>query len=264
MHLKGLNYLTQAIKSWETALDSIENAAYMQSQVLALPNDDHADLVYKLRNLVESANKITLNCGQKLVKSSQTLQIIQSRLAHKQQLYSEALIRNSSANYGSSTTSMATAGLPIADDHNNNRNSEQKSGAVSPSGSWTRANGGDDYDDNDNESFVSADSDVDWLTEEMLQNIQNVDDKNVLYEMAVSNVNLGGVSYRVSRADLLNCASEKDFAAKLHVIRLGFDRLMQDMSKRQWFIDFGRNLLTKIMQKAEKVNIYMIYYLITR
>lgn len=33
----GLNYLTQAIKSWETALDSIENAAYMQSQVLALP-----------------------------------------------------------------------------------------------------------------------------------------------------------------------------------------------------------------------------------
>ena len=33
----GLDYLTQAIKSWETALDSIENAAYMQSQVRALP-----------------------------------------------------------------------------------------------------------------------------------------------------------------------------------------------------------------------------------
>ena len=33
----GLNYLNQAIRSWETALDSIENAAYMQSQTLALP-----------------------------------------------------------------------------------------------------------------------------------------------------------------------------------------------------------------------------------
>lgn len=87
----------------------------------------------------------------------------------------------------------------------------------------------------------------------MLQNIQNVDDKNVLYEMAVSNVNLGGVSYRVSRAELLKCGSEQDFAAKLQVIRLGFDRLLQDASKRQWFIDYGRNLLDKIMQKAEKV-----------
>jgi hypothetical protein len=33
----GLNYLDQAIKCWETALDSIESAAYMQSQLLALP-----------------------------------------------------------------------------------------------------------------------------------------------------------------------------------------------------------------------------------
>ena len=33
----GINYLNQAIKSWETALDSIESAAYMQSQTLALP-----------------------------------------------------------------------------------------------------------------------------------------------------------------------------------------------------------------------------------
>jgi hypothetical protein len=32
-----MNYLSQAIKSWETALDSIESAAYMQSQTLALP-----------------------------------------------------------------------------------------------------------------------------------------------------------------------------------------------------------------------------------
>lgn len=32
-----MNYLNQAIKSWESALDSIESAAYMQSQTLALP-----------------------------------------------------------------------------------------------------------------------------------------------------------------------------------------------------------------------------------
>jgi len=123
--------------------------------------------------------------------------------------------------------------------------------ASSPVGSWSSRRTVY-YSDDDNESFVSADSDVDWLTEEMLQNIEHADEKNVLYEMAVSSVNLGGVSYRVSRAELLQCQSEKDFAAKLHVIRLGFDRLLQDTAKRQWFIDLGRNLLSKIMQKAEK------------
>lgn len=94
----------------------------------------------------------------------------------------------------------------------------------------------------------------------MLQNIENVDEKNVLYEMAVSNVNLGGVTFRVSRADLLNCRTEKDFAAKLHVVRLGFDRLFQDSSKKQWFIDYGKNLLNKIMQKAEKVFFYFLIF----
>ena len=74
------------------------------------------------------------------------------------------------------------------------------------------------FSDDDDESFVSADSDVDWLNEEMLQNIQNIDEKNVLYEMALSNVKLSvnNVIYRVSRAELLNCRSETDFAAKLH------------------------------------------------
>lgn len=33
----GLNYLNQAIKCWESALGNIESAAYMQSQLLALP-----------------------------------------------------------------------------------------------------------------------------------------------------------------------------------------------------------------------------------
>ena len=48
--------------------------------------DNHADIVYKLRNLVESGNRITLNLDKKAIKSSQTLQIIQSRLAYKQQV----------------------------------------------------------------------------------------------------------------------------------------------------------------------------------
>ena len=47
----GVNYLNQAIKSWETALDSIESAAYMQSQTLALPVSELIDSIwFKLFN----------------------------------------------------------------------------------------------------------------------------------------------------------------------------------------------------------------------
>ena len=225
--------MNQAIKSWETALDSIETAAYMQSQTLALPvwdkyviiflnlkkkhkqcnyihnekNDEHAELVFRLRNLLDSANKINLNSRGKLINSSQTLQIIQSKLAIKQQLYADALLKTNS--------------YQANQEQDEDLNSIAKSESAY---SYKTINSPLDgmqkkyLSDDDNESFVSADSDVDWLNEEMLQNIQNIDEKNVLYEMALSNVklNVSNVTYRVSRTELLDCKSETDFAAKLH------------------------------------------------
>ena len=247
----GLNYLNQAIKSWETALDSIESAAYMQSQTLALPNDEHAELVYRLRNLLDSANNINLNCKGKLVQTSQTLQIIQSRLAIKQQLYAEALLKTNSYSNGH------------INEAGNEENGKDVNGMVKSESSFSYKSVTSPMDalqkrfgytsDDDNESFVSADSDVDWLNEEMLQNIQNLDEKNVLYEMALSTVNLGRVSYRVSRTELLKCVSEADFAAKLHVLRMGFDRLMEDADKKAWMIEEGKQLLSNVMKKAGKV-----------
>lgn len=240
----GLNYLNQAIKSWETALDSIETAAYMQSQTLALPNDEHADIVYRLRNLVDKANDINSNCNKKLVKSSQTLQIIQSRLALKQQFYTDVLLKNNNK----------TEPIDINGEKDQNL-VKSESGSYrtvySPLDSYAKKFGSY-FSDDDNDSFVSADSDVDWLNEEMLRNIEYTDEKNVLYEMGHSNATLGRVSYRVSRCNLLGCKSENDFAAKLHVIRLGFDRLLQNSSKKQWMIEEGRELLANFLKKCDK------------
>ena len=87
----------------------------------------------------------------------------------------------------------------------------------------------------------------------MLKNIEDINDKNVLYEMGLSNANLGRIGFRVDRFELLNCKSTQDFAAKLHVIRLGFDRILQDSDKRNWFIEKGKLLLTNLFKRAEKV-----------
>ena len=88
----------------------------------------------------------------------------------------------------------------------------------------------------------------------MFQRIENVNDKNALYEMAFSNANLGRVSYRVDRTEMFNCKSETDFAAKLHVIRLGFDRFLQEKSQQTWLIEKGRIIIGKLWEKADKVN----------
>jgi hypothetical protein len=96
--------------------------------------------------------------------------------------------------------------------------------------------------------------DVDWLTEEMLRNIEHGDEKNVLFEMAMANASLGRIGYRVDRSELLCCKSTQDFAAKLHVIRMGFDRLLQDTATRVWFSNEGKRLAANLFKTAEKVN----------
>lgn len=236
----GMNYLNQAIKSWETAVDSIESAAYMQSQTLALPTDEHADLVFKLRSLLDKANEINLHNTVKLIKSSRALQIIQSRLAYKQQLYTEALLKSNSVN-----------ALNLPESASNYELCSESSLPRPSSGESTGSNHVFVSED-DNESFVSADSEFDWIDEDMFQRIENVNDKNALYEMAFSNANLGRISYRVSRCAMFDCKSETDFAAKLHVIRLGFDRYLQDSNQKEWLVNQGQKLLTKMWEKAGK------------
>ena len=173
-------------------------------------NNEHAQLVFRLRNLLDNANKINLNCTGKLINSSQTLQIIQSKLAIKQQLYADALLKTNSyqSNHDNDSNETLSGFAKSESSHS------YKTIPNSPIDSLQK----NYFSDDDNESFVSADSDVDWLNEEMLQNIQNIDEKNVLYEMALSNVklNVNNVIYRVSRTELLNCRSETDFAAKIH------------------------------------------------
>ncbi len=55
------------------------------------------------------------------------------------------------------------------------------------------------------------------------------------------------------RTQMLKCHSDRDFLAKLYALRLGFDKLMEDTSKKKWFIDEGRKLFVNIMHAANKV-----------
>ena len=103
-----------------------------------------------MRSLLDKANEINVNTNIKPIKSSQTLQIIQSRLAYKQQLYTDVLLKNNPNNANDDNTE-ETETKAI--------NFGEPSTAKSPSspvGSLSRRFGY--LSDEDNESFVSADS----------------------------------------------------------------------------------------------------------
>ena len=99
---------------------------------------------------------------------------------------------------------------------------------------------------------------MDWVDEDLMRRFELIEpsgEKNLLYEMGMNNVSLGRVTYRVSRTDLLSCKSDEDFATKLYVIRLGFDRFLQNGDKKAWFIQEGRTLVSRLMTKARKVRL---------
>lgn len=73
-----------------------------------------------------------------------------------------------------------------------------------------------------------------------------------LYQSAVRHLEETPVPFRTMRAEQLNCASEADYLAKLHCIRLAFQYLFKDPHARQWIADMGRQILTDILLLGDK------------
>lgn len=98
-----------------------------------------------------------------------------------------------------------------------------------------------------------------------------------LYESAVRHLEDTPIPYRAMRTEMLNCANDIDYLAKLHCIRLAFQYLFkvwfrnhahsalqyksnailtndnpQDPHTRQWIADMGRQILTDILLLGDK------------
>lgn len=54
------------------------------------------------------------------------------------------------------------------------------------------------------------------------------------------------------RAELLCCAGEQDFLAKVHCVRLAFDSLVQSSTHRNYFMEVGRNLMSAFLQDTNQ------------
>uniref|UniRef100_A0ABK0L7H1 Mitoguardin 2 n=2 Tax=Rattus norvegicus TaxID=10116 RepID=A0ABK0L7H1_RAT len=73
------------------------------------------------------------------------------------------------------------------------------------------------------------------------------------YEEALQLVKEGKVPCRTLRTELLGCYSDQDFLAKLHCVRQAFEGLLEERNNQVFFGEVGRQMVTGLMTKAEKV-----------
>uniref|UniRef100_A0A6I8S0Q7 Mitoguardin 2 n=1 Tax=Xenopus tropicalis TaxID=8364 RepID=A0A6I8S0Q7_XENTR len=72
------------------------------------------------------------------------------------------------------------------------------------------------------------------------------------YEEALMLVHTGEVACRTLRTELLGCYNDQDFLAKLHCVRQAFEVLLLDERNRLFFGEVGKQMVSGLMQKAEK------------
>ncbi|XP_065202883.1 mitoguardin [Planococcus citri] len=106
------------------------------------------------------------------------------------------------------------------------------------------------------ESFVSAQDDG-WQMAD-LREFDEFADLNVnveelsLYQSALKHLEENGIPCRCLRTELLRCSSDVEYLCKLHCIRIAFQWLMRDESKRTWIANTGRQILTDLLLYANK------------
>jgi len=61
-----------------------------------------------------------------------------------------------------------------------------------------------------------------------------------LYQDALSHVS--EIPCRTMRTELVGCANDQEYLAKLHCIRMSFHHLLRDMKNVQWIADTGRQV----------------------
>lgn len=111
-----------------------------------------------------------------------------------------------------------------------------------------------DTDLSGGESFASAQDQVADLREfEEFSDYFPDLDAYPLYQQALRQLeNGGGIPCRTLRTDVVKCASDAEYLAKLHCLRLAFQQLLRDPVTYRWFVDAGRQILADLLLYADR------------
>ncbi|XP_050302081.1 mitoguardin [Anthonomus grandis grandis] len=129
---------------------------------------------------------------------------------------------------------------------------DERSVLFRPESSRERENGLD-TDLSGGESFASAQDQVADLKEfEEFSDYFPDLESYPLYQMALRQLENGGIPCRTLRTEVVKCGSDGEYLAKLHCLRLAFQHLLRDPANYCWFADAGRQILVNLMLYADR------------
>jgi hypothetical protein len=109
-----------------------------------------------------------------------------------------------------------------------------------------------DPDFDSGESFASALDKIADLREFEDFEPESEDVEHPLYLATVRGMEQNPIPCRFIRSELVHVASESEYLAKLHCIRLAFHHLFRDQNKSKWVADTGRQILTDLLCLGDK------------
>ncbi|XP_058054669.1 mitoguardin [Anopheles bellator] len=103
------------------------------------------------------------------------------------------------------------------------------------------------------ESFASALDQVADLREfeDYAETFSDIE-RYPLYSSALEIIDERQIPCRTLRTDMVGCASDTEYLAKLHCIRLAFQLLFKDTKNSRWVADTGRQILTDLLSLGDK------------
>lgn len=109
------------------------------------------------------------------------------------------------------------------------------------------------------ESFASALDKIADLREFEDFEPESEDVEHPLYLKTLYGMEQNPIPCRVIRSELVHVASDAEYLAKLHCIRLAFHHMFRDMQTSKWVADTGRQILTDLLCLGELENVFKTF-----
>eukprot|EP01137_Pigoraptor_chileana_P002484 Opistho-2@41395 len=81
---------------------------------------------------------------------------------------------------------------------------------------------------------------------------RDVDVKTSFYAEAMKLATQGEIKCRRVRAKMVGCASDTEFLAKVHCLRQALNIALEDVAARNWFVQSTRDLIAAVFRRAHK------------
>jgi len=266
--LMGMEALETVVGYWEDALTAY-NASRPNPDSRARPNQkslvspEETEFTRLLENILDGAYQLQDDAEHMFIHQHSILyrqkdknRLFESSGSGQQRQAETRLYRASTAPSSRAASTVAAGAATTSTAAQQNNQDEVVDGSVT-SGGWSHVKSRNhliSFSSVDDESFVSAQDTIADLKdfEDFDFNGEPRTDDMELYEQAMNHLEKSGIPCRILRTEFVGVQSDAEYLAKLHCLRLGFKKIMENQDYKTWWEDTGRSVISGLIIKSQK------------